>query len=145
MDALGARLRSRRGSQRVNRRCEKCGHLARAAVSFGGAVLVAACTVCGNASAVQHAAVPFEAYRGPAATAAYRPVAAASAVPALAAGDESLHTSQEYDPGHVGGAEFSNGGTAVTTPPPIVQPLRRPIRAPYIRAPRGRIFGPPLP
>ncbi len=125
----------------MNMRCEKCGHLARAVVSFGSGVLLAACAVCGNGSAVQQAAVPFQA---PSVSAAIWPVAAPGAVPPLASGDDPLHMHQEADPGHVGGAEFSNGGTAVTTPPPIVQPLRGPIRAPYIRAPRGRIFGPPL-
>jgi hypothetical protein len=127
----------------VNRRCEKCGHLARAVVSFGGAVLVAACAVCGNASAVQPAAVPFEASSVPAATAAYRPVAAPGAVPPLAAGDEPLHTPQEHNPEHIGGAEFSNGGggTAVAIPP-YVQRLRGPMRAPFMPIRRGRIFGP---
>jgi hypothetical protein len=100
--------------------CEDCGGH-RNAYSLGGALIVAACTVCGAVPVVRQQPAPSPAVvcviqtlpGGP--LAIYRPVSESS--PPVKLGDDPEHDHREFDPGPSPASEYSTGGGSISVSP----------------------------
>jgi len=92
---------------RVSMRCERCGRFARAIVSTGGGLLIAACTFCGTAPVMSTAGAPTATCGLPAATMAIERSAIHGGSNETAPCDDSPHTHQEFNSELMPGPESS--------------------------------------